>query len=540
MAPLVRTEAGPDPIKSPVGHYYRKRLAARSSRRPEAIRTPFRVGVAQSPSKEDKFSTRLDVLGPLLVDHYPVVPDSSRRNLLAAFDKRCNFYTDKRADRSIVKASLSLLDRIAPHPWDPLEWTPELFAQWNAQFDTAKQAKHVKCLPTLSEITSKQFSNKQIFVKVEALLKRHDPQWAPRVINQSSDMHNALLGPVMWQCSKRMFAAFKLEPEDPDVAYMGAYREQTPALCERINRCGGSSSLFIESDFSSNDMTQVRDVHLLEVQWLRRFGAPMWLTGLMLTANSYLVSSRKHAVMGRVQNQLPTGAQSTTFRNTMWNASINHAFCLRTSAKGDCLILGDDMLMRYDNPISTRVKNIRREYEHVIRLACMEGEVKVRKFLSECHFLSKQFIPTARGHVLAPKLGKAIARFNARATSNQAVSDRSYLAGKALSYAFEFRFVPPLSRAFFLRYEQLVGDTEPSLDGLGWNAKGAFLDAGVAGIIAQLRNVQHPATRDECTLFYHSNYGLTFTDVLELCVAMLFGEDDLDEVGCQRILEDFV
>jgi len=43
----------------------------------------------------------------------------------------------------------------------------------------------------------------------------------------------------------------------------------------------------VESDFSSNDMTQLEDVHLLEIVWLSRFGAPKWLTSLMHVANGF-------------------------------------------------------------------------------------------------------------------------------------------------------------------------------------------------------------------------------------------------------------
>jgi hypothetical protein len=499
------------------------------------------VGVPADPRKEEQFSTRLDVLGPLLEMHHPVVPDGSRANLLAAFDKRCNFYSDKRVDRSLVKASLDLLNRIAPAAWDPLEWTPELFHEWNAQFDEPKKRRHLALLPTLSEITSKQFSDKQIFVKVEALLKRHDNSWAPRVINQSTDHHNALLGPVMWKCTKRMFSSFEHEPGTGGVRYLGAYSQTPEALVTRIQRGGTSESRYVESDFSSNDMTQVRDVHLLEVQWLTRFGAPKWLTGLMLHANSYGVSSRKHAVMGRVKNQLPTGAQSTTFRNSMWNASINHAFSVKHNARGDCLILGDDMLMRFDNPFSSKSKNLRREYEHVCLLACMRAEVFVRKHLSECTFLSKQFIMVDTGFVMAPKLGKALARFNARASSNEAVSDRSYLAGKALSYAYEFRFVPTVSGLFLARYYELSeGLDGVSFDALGWNTRGEFLRKGLPGVFQTIRDVGVVATPDDCTRFYHWRYNLTHSDLVALVVRVVFGFDDVDDSGTGRLAEDFV
>jgi hypothetical protein len=483
----------------------------------------------------------MDVLGPLLRDHYPVVPDSSRKNLLAAFDKRCNFYDSRRVSREIVQANVDLLDRLAPTAWDPVEWTPELFHAWNAQFPAAKQARHLRVLPRISEITSKEFSNKQIFVKVEALLKRHDPNWAPRVIYQSSDIHNALLGPVMQKCTKRMFGSLLVDQGQDQVNYKGAYSANSDELATFINRYGTDKSVYIESDFSSNDMTQVRDVHILEVKWLERFGAPKWLTGLMLHANSFAVSSMAHAVRARIRNQLPTGAQSTTFRNSLWNMTINYAFCKRSGAIGDVLILGDDMLMRNDNPRSTRAQQLRRDYEHVSRLACMKVTVKVRKHLSECEFLSKNFVMTSYGFVLVPKLGKAIARFNARASENEAISDSEYLAGKSLSYAYEFRHCPVIARMFVERYNQLHDQTkEVSLDALGWNAKGSFLALGTAGILQQINTVKHVMTRDDMTRFYHWKFDLTATDVIELLLATLFGEEDLDEAGCSRILEDFL
>jgi hypothetical protein len=414
-----------------------------------------------------------------------------------------------------------------------------LFHQWNAQFPAEKQARHLAVLPQVASITSKQFSQKQIFVKVEALLKRHDPNWAPRIIYQSSDIHNVVLGPVMQACTKRMFGRFESSSHS-GVSYFGAYGKSSDQIAARIERHGTSETVFVESDFSSNDMTQLRDVHILEVAWLQWLGAPLWITSLMLHANAICVSAHKHGLRARIENQLPTGAQSTTFRNTLWNATINHAFCLRVKAEGDVLVLGDDMLMRYDNPMSSRYQQIRREYEYVTKLAGMDAKVKVRRFLCECSFLSKSFIPTDLGHVMAPLLGKAVARYNARASVNEAVSDRSYLAGKSLSYAFEFRHVPPIARVFLLRYEQLAPDGDVSLDALGWNAKGAFLSRGVKGVLRAISGVTTVASRDDMTRFYHMKYGMTSTDILENVIAIVFGIDDLDEISCARLLEDFV
>jgi len=419
-----------------------------------------------------------------------------------------------------------------------LVYDRSLFEDWNAQFDSAKQARHVKAYSKITDACQRDFTDKQIFVKVEALLKRHDPNWAPRIIYQSSDLHNVLLGPVMWKCCKRMFASLEFDNSDDNVRYLGAYRKQTENLVDFINRHGTSDSLYVESDFSSNDMTQVKDVHMLEVLWLTRFGAPQWLTALMLVANSFRVRSVKHSIKASIVNQLPTGAQSTTFRNSMWNATINYRFCQRVGARADVLLLGDDMLMRYDNPMSTRVKNIRREYEHVCRMAHMDAKVKVLRHLSECHFLSKHFVMTDSGsYAMVPFLGKAYARFNVRASSNEAVSDTSYLAGKCLSYAYEFRAAPSISRMFLRRYTQL-GIEDPSLDGLGWNAKGAFLELGVQGILDAISHPRVVARSDDLTRFYHWRYGLTHQDLIVAGCAMLFGEEELDSDGLAWIMEE--
>jgi len=276
----------------------------------------------------------------------------------------------------------------------------------------------------------------------------------------------------------------------------------------------------------------------LEILWLRRLGAPKWVTSLMLLANSFLASSRTFGLASRITNQLPTGAQSTTFRNSLWNASQAWCFAVRHGFTGVCLVLGDDMLMRVDNPWS-RNQQIRRAYQHVTTQACMDSKVFVKEHLSECTFLSKQFIQTSWGFVLVPKLGKALARFNANANNNQGVTDRQYLGGKALSYSFEFRHCPPLSKVFLERYVQLCPDGDQSLQGIGWFAKGFFLRFGTLGVLDRIESAK-TMTRDDMTRFYHWKYSLTATDVIELALRFVFGEEDLDVACVGRIIEDFV
>jgi len=108
-----------------------------------------------------------------------------------------------------------------------------------------------------------------------------------------------------------------------------------------------------------------------------------------------------------------------------------------------------------------------------------------------------------------------------------------------LSYAFEFRHCPPISRAFAERYLQLAPKGDHSLAGLGWNAKGSFLELGVKGLLERIKTCQ-VASRFDMTRFYHWRYGLTCTDVIELVLRFVFGEEDLDVAAVGRIIEDFV
>jgi hypothetical protein len=498
-------------------------------------------GIPSAARKEDIPDLRKDLLGPVIRQHIPVVPDGSRANLLAAFDKRCNYFTNKRCPPDILDANAKLLDRLSPAGEQPLVYDRALFESWNSQFASAKQARHLKAFNKISDATLRDFSDKEIFVKVEALLKRHDPNWAPRIIYQSSDLHNVLLGPVMWQCCKRMFAALQKDSSSP-VTRLGAYKQQTPAIVTHLSTGDCSDSVFLESDFSSNDMTQVQDVHMLEVLWLERFGAPKWLTALMLVANSFRVSSRKHKVKATVKNQLPTGAQSTTFRNSMWNLTINYRFCELVNARGAVCVLGDDMVMRLRlGGHYRRPRDYRRCYENVCKRAHMIAVVKSHSFLEECSFLSKHFVPTANGYVMVPFLGKAAARFNVRASSNEAVSDRAYLCGKSLSYAYEFRFCTGVRNAFLKRFKQLyVAGEDVSLDSLGWNAKGAFLELGFDGVVEAIANPGVCGDRSDFNRFWHTHYSLTYSDVMHLLDKLLFGTDNIDVEATGYLSRDWL
>jgi hypothetical protein len=492
---------------------------------------PFSFGRPRSGVLDDTTSILHDVYGPTIYEHLPVVPSKTLASLSAAIDKRCNYFTSERVHRSIRAANADLLDEICPQPLEPIEWSIELFDKWNSQFDAAKQARQAKAVRygAVSEMTAKQFSDKQIFVKMEALLKRHDPDWAPRIIYQSSDIHNAVLGPIMQECTKRMFKCFDQRRGPDTFEVMGAYKKTSEEIVAHLQRAGDRRSLFISTDFTANDSSQVLDVHMLEVNWLRRFGAPMWLTSLMLVANTFTATNYTYAMKVRIQNQLPTGAQSTTFRNSMWNATIMKAFTIHVGRTGTAAILGDDGVLRLDN--ATRRKRFYvRQYQFIAKLAHMKVKVCVNQTLQGVPFLSRWFTQLANGtYVTVPFLGKAIARFNVCPVPK--LDPAQYLCGKALSYSYEFRFFPAIRRLFLAKFASLYEEGQLELSGVSWNVRGLFLRHGLEGILSEIAKPSSKGFLYDFTPLVHSKFGITASEYYAAVLAILFKDEDISMDG---------
>jgi hypothetical protein len=486
------------------------------------------MGLPASGSLNPDTCPPIDIYGPIILQHVPVVPQKSLASLMAALDKRCNYRTDARCHTDILAASFDLLDAVCPEPMAPLDWTMDRFRDWNSQFPVAKQKRQERAAELISQITRRDFSDKTVFVKMEALLKRHDPNWAPRIVNQSSDLHNTLLGPIMQACTRRMFECFDRRRGLGVLELTGAYKKKSEEIVAHMNAYGDHDSVFLSADFSSNDSSQVKDVHMLEVAWMRRLGAPVWITGLMLHANSYTITNRSYRVKMRIENQLPTGAQSTTFRNTMWNATIVNAFCRFVQRWGAACLLGDDAVLRIDGATGT-MRFYRRTYEHVARLARMDVKVTTRKTLEGCTFLSRYFVCLPRGYVMVPFLGKALARFNV--CPNSYLPRPAYLAGKALSYAYEFRHFKSISDLYLAKFGLLHKSGELDLSGVSWNVRGLFLRYGMSGLLAEIGRPSITGSLSDFTGFIHVLAGLTASDYYLATCHMLFSEGDIDNHG---------
>jgi len=124
---------------------------------------------------------------------------------------------------------------------------------------------------------------------------------------------------------------------------------------------------------------------------------------------------------------------------------------------------------------------------------------------------------------MMPKLGKALARFNARVSPRQDISDSAYMAGKALSYAYEFRHFPIFRDLFMMRYER-EDKAHITLDEVSWFTKTSgmpTIDALERSIMSERVLVSEDDTREFLMDAYGDTFGLV--DALAISKAIILG-----------------
>jgi len=479
--------------------------------------------------------------GPLLRHLHPVVPDNGWHNTIAAFRKRCNYFSAKRASPYVIDSASKLFDKLCPEPLVKFEWTDSLYKSWLSKFGTEKQNRMNKALEGLVSSTLPDYTGKEIFVKVEALLVEHKPNWAPRVIFKGSDVYNAISGPIFNELMRRLDHC--LEGMQGPYRFHSSYRKTPCQYVPYIESRGDQHEFYVEADFSSNDKFQCSDVQLIEVSLMRMLGCPEWFIRLHLKTNSFQVRNAKHGIKASLKFQLPTGATDTTFRNTMWNACILYSVLRKLKPKTcDALILGDDMLAR----VTGRCSFVEKTYTSIAGEAQMEAKVIRHNNLWTATFLSRFFIPHAGSkHLTVPILGKALGRFNMRANKNQAVSDDLYMACKSVGYAYEFRYLPVLRDIFLERFKHhfplaVAKDLKGNYDvEVSWNAKAA----GVT-----LRNITQKIKVSEVLCEYDFNafclerYSLLAIDVIDLFKQVVLSTEliDIEGVVVSKLAKDFL
>jgi len=276
---------------------------------------------------------------------------------------------------------------------------------------------------------------------------------------------------------------------------------------------------WVEADFSSNDKFQCSDVQLLELAMMRVLGAPEWFVRLHANTNKFQVKNYKHGISATLENQLPTGATDTTFRNTFWNGCILWAVLTKLKIrKCRALLMGDDMLacMLGESAYLAKV------YASVATEAMMEAKVFRRTCLYQATFLSKLFLPSQLGyHMSLPLLGKALGRFNARANKNTAVTDEGYMLGKAIGYAYEFRYYPTLRQVFVdraaIEAQYVKEQSQIGSDAITWNARTAGVT--LKNITSKINNHVRDGSvmsDDDFLAFCWERYNCMGSEVLDL------------------------
>jgi len=322
-----------------------------------------------------------------------------------------------------------------------------------------------RALDNLHDVNFRTLTTKSLMVKGEVLLKRNDPSWAPRVIYVGSDEYNVLTGPLMDEFNKRLFCALDTFSDPVVGKVIWAYTKTDIEISEDLY----GMSRYFEGDFSANDRSQLVDVHEIFAHWLKRCGAPYWFRRFYIeNSRQFKVVSYDYGISATIQHHLATGGTDTTGRNSVWNLCLWYSFCeFRNVRNTRVAILGDDIAAGTDEKGVCCQAWTKHCLDAGMRLKAHE-----RRFYCDLTFLSRFFVPWGTRHCMIPLIGKALFRFNARANRNQDVSDDEYMAGKSLSYAYEFRHVAYMRDAFLARFSACnVSIQGLRLHDLTWFAK---------------------------------------------------------------------
>jgi len=372
----------------------------------------------------------------------------------------------------------------------------------------------------LHDVDFRTLNTKSLMVKGEVLLKRNDPSWAPRVIYVGSDEYNVLTGPIMDEFNKRLNGALDVftSPQVEKVVF--AYTKNDVEIATALSGC----DRYFEGDFQANDKSQLQDVSVIFGHWLKRCGVPSWFCRFYKrNSESFTVRSYEYGVSADIKYQLATGGTDTTSRNTIWNFCLWHSFCEATRVvKSTVAILGDDIAAGTDK----RGIDVNRWQAHCSS-AGMRLTAHERRYYCDLTFLSRFFVPVGTENCMVPLIGKALMRFNARANRNQDISDDQYMAGKCLSYAYEFRHVAYLRDKFLSRFSSTqVSFADVKLTDLTWFAKQGV--SSIDDVYLKIRGEPLVISDDDFLEILMAKYDIGLYDLDYLCERLIL--DTVPEV----------
>jgi hypothetical protein len=219
----------------------------------------------------------------------------------------------------------------------------------------------------------------------------------------------------------------------------------------------------VEGDFSRNDREQRKSVAVIVDAWLEKLGIPVWFRELLIQLEHYTLTNYAFGLKVNLCYQLATGTTNTTFRNSVYNATMFAVACKRQNRRGKALILGDDLLAALDHRLDLKA------WVADVAAFKMVLKAKAPKLNGEATFLSRRIFADIDVPCMIPLPEKAYFRVNARSNPNAAMSNAQYACAKALSYAFSFRHVHMFRNVFLDRFKMSGSHMDFDIEEIGWN-----------------------------------------------------------------------
>jgi len=447
-------------------------------------------------------------MGALLADQIPVVTVNDWPSLEAAFNKRSNVTHEDDIDDDVFEEAMKILDEIPNQHGFFTQWeeNDEDRARWLDKFDIHKRKRMEQGWLDAVGQTAAQLGKKDLSVKLEVLLKRDDPNWAPRIIYAGSDAFNAVTGPAMMVVMERLVELFSREKVG-SVKVKACYKTDDADIVNFLD--DHDTPHTYEGDFSSNDREQRKRVSLLFDKMMDVLKMSATIRELLIAMDVFKVVNYAYGLVSKLAHQLPTGTTATTPRNTVYNVIMFAVACARQQIPfARAAVLGDDILARCSRRFSVV------EWKKVVDKFKMKLKgVEVDEWIGQATLLSRRIIISGEKKHLIPKLGKAVARFNARASLNMAISDSQYMAGKSLSYWFEFRFMPSIASHFKRRFEA-EDSSNLALEDVSWMTKTSGLT--IQEMVFHANTPKDVFNEDEELDWLMATYGIGLTDLHEI------------------------
>lgn len=442
--------------------------------------------------------------GAVLADVPVTVVQNTAGATAHAMKKRCDFKVTKHPDLETIKRGHALvMGKFDAQP--TIQVDAELITEYLLTCPPAKAERLRKAMnePQLNY----DGATKHVFAKAEVLLKPHGAQ--PRVVYQGTDMYATVTGALIMEITRRMKKIFSLEnPKNTGnriVFACGMTNEQIGAMLEV------SPGRAFESDATNNDGSQSGVWRKFEAMFYAKLGAPVWFVREFAHNTSIAVWTR-FGMSAYIDGGRWSGESTTTTGNSYVHmCNIQDALTEAEIVESTNVHGGDDYLGLIPEGAEKLAETIPATFKKV----GMEAKIGLPATREHATFYRKRYVCGLKGTRGVPQFGRVLAKLNLRANRNTEIDDRSYMAGKYLSAAFEHRYVPDVANILVETANRL--SDKPHLDE---RAAKILEMGGVQGIRDRVETAQ-TLGRDEFEGFLNNVYDIGLQDLLYAykCVA---------------------